>query len=225
MVTVTRIIVIDDHPVMRAGLLQLLDNNSEFVVCADAGDSAGALAAIEQHRPDIAIIDLSLPDGDGIELTSRLRQSYPDMRILVLSAHDETIFADRMLLAGANGYLMKGAPASEILTALRVLRDGGSYLSEAAASRVARRAYRRKVGSAAQGGSLSAREQQILTLLAEGLTPAAIAERLGIAAKTVYSHLDHVRDKLGLGSIADMMRYAVLLGSRSETADAGNDGT
>lgn len=207
----TRLILVDDHPVMREGLTQLLHGTAGFYVCGHATTCAEAMAAVAEHHPDVAVIDINLPDGNGIDLTRRLRESYPDLRILVLTAEDEILYSASLLRAGAHGYVMKGALSGEIIAALRTVADGGTYLSQAAREQIARRAQRPKTGAAAKLASLSARELQVLTELGAGLTTAAIADHLGISAKTVYSHLDHARQKLGLQSTPEVVRYAMLV--------------
>jgi DNA-binding NarL/FixJ family response regulator len=212
---VVRLVLVNDHPVVREGLLQVLQDYPEFTVCAYAIDPAAAVEVIALHRPDIAIVDLTLPEGSGIDLVRSLHHSDPDLRILVLSAQDEVIYANQVLAAGANGYLMKDAPAIEVISALKLIGDGGTYLSDAAVARVTRLAYCHKIGSLRHSGSLSAREHAVLALLTEGLTPSVIAERLDINVKTVYAHLENSRQKLGLDSSSEMTRYALLLRSQA----------
>jgi len=196
---------------MREGLTQLLHGTAGFHVCGHATSCATAVAAVAEHRPDVAIIDISLPDGNGTDLTRCLRPMYPDLRILVLTAQDEILYSASLLQAGANGYVMKGAHSGEIIAALRIVAGGGTYLSQAAREQISRRTCRPKVGAAARLASLSTREQQVLAEIAAGLSTAAVADHLGISAKTVYAHLDHVREKLGLQSTPDVVRYAMLV--------------
>jgi DNA-binding NarL/FixJ family response regulator len=204
---VTRLVLIDDHPVLREGLVHLLHQEPDFKVCAYAEDADTAFEAVAQHRPSIAIVDLTLPGGDGVVLTRKLREAYPDLRILVLSAHEEAIYAEHLLRAGANGYVMKGAPGSEIVRALRSIRDTGSYLSSAAIERFVGRTSGRQPAS----GKLSPREAEVVALLSQGMTMTAIAHKLGINSKTAYVHADRARKKLGLDSMLELTRYAMLV--------------
>jgi DNA-binding NarL/FixJ family response regulator len=210
----TRLLLVDEHSAFREELIRSVDS-TEFVVCGEAADYDSAIAAADLHHPDIVITDLLLPGGDGLGLTRVLRGKYAGLRVIIRSAQEETAYAQRALQAGACGYVMKGVPADVVLTALRAVRDVGAYLSYAAFAQVARNASRRKAGAVAQVDALSAREREVVDHLAAGLTTAEIADRLGISAKTVYVHLDNVRDKLGIDSTAEVSRYALLLKSRS----------
>jgi DNA-binding NarL/FixJ family response regulator len=213
-VTVTgpgkRILLVDDHPIVRDGLAQLINQSGDLTVCGEAGDPAEALQAIDGARPDLAILDLSLKGGDGLELIKQIRARWPKLPILVLSMHSEDLFAERVLRAGARGYIMKQEATRSVLGAIRKVLAGDVYLS----SEIQSHLLRRCVGSAGEQArlpidTLSDRELTVLELIGRGLSTRAIARELKLSVKTVESYRDHIKKKLNLSSSTQLIHYAV----------------
>jgi DNA-binding NarL/FixJ family response regulator len=207
-----RVLIVDDHPLMREGLQELIDSEPDMVVCGDAADAAGARQAVEELRPDVLVLDLTLGSDDGIALVQQLRERAPDLKILVVSMHDEALYAERLLALGARGYVMKQEPADVFVGALRRVAHGEHHVSAALATRLYGRLARQRAPSGpAQGPAdgLTDREREVLRAVARGRSTQEIAAELGMSAKTVDSHRRNIREKLGLGSAGDLVRYAV----------------
>ena len=209
----TSVVLVDDHPVVRDGLSYLLGEQSDFRVLGEAANADEALRVIRETGPDLLILDLSLEGQDAIPLIERLREERPALRILVLSMHDEELYAERLLALGIKGYVMKQEEPSEFLRALRKVAAGETYLSARLSARLAGRAGRGARGAPVQGGRLTPREEDVLRLVAEGLGTREIATRLEMSVKTVDSHRRNIREKLGLATSRDLVRYAVLWGN------------
>jgi DNA-binding NarL/FixJ family response regulator len=207
---VNRILLIDDHPIMRHGLAQLLRAEEGLQVCAEAGSARDGLAFIEKATPDLVILDLTLPDKHGLELLKDIQALHPGLRCLILSMHDESLYAERALRAGARGYIMKEAAADHLVTAVRKILSGGIYVSDGMASRMIEQlsGLRGKAGAAGVE-NLTDRELEVLTLIGQGSATKLIAERLGISARTVEAHRAHIKDKLGLTDGPALVKYAV----------------
>jgi DNA-binding NarL/FixJ family response regulator len=202
-----RVIIAEDHPIMRDGLIDLLEHEPavELVGCADSALEVENL--IRVHEPDLLVLDLTLGADDGVLLAQRLLWNRPKLRIVVLSMHDEMVFADRLLAMGVRAYLTKDRTRTEFLLAVRCALEGRTYLT---AEQLRRRDSRiNATESMTPELILSARELAVLRLLATGMTSAAIATELNVAAKTVYSHRRNISLKLGIASGRDMLRYAV----------------
>jgi DNA-binding NarL/FixJ family response regulator len=205
-----RVLVVDDHPVVRQGLKQLIDAQGDLAVHAEAGSVHEALQILRSSKPDAVLVDLSLEDASGMELIRDVKQRHPGVPVLVVSMHDEALYAERALKAGASGYIMKDAPTGEVLSALRRVLAGGLYLSEAMSSRM----LQQYVGgvSLATGCSvnhLTDRELEIFEMIARGRSTREIAESLHLSPKTVETHRTHVVDKLNLKNSAELLRYAI----------------
>jgi len=207
---VRRVLIVDDHPIVRQGLCRVMDNEEDLTVCGEAETVRDARAAIKDLAPDVMIADLSLKQGDGIELVRDVRAHYPQLPILVLSMHDESIYAERMLAAGANGYIMKQAASEQFLIALRRVLDGGIYVSEAVGNNM--------IQKFAAGGSyisanpidrLSNRELQILHMIGKGMSTREAAQSLNLSIKTVESHRQRIKRKLNLTTGTQLVQYAV----------------
>jgi DNA-binding NarL/FixJ family response regulator len=207
---VRRVLIVDDHPIVRQGLRRLIDQEEDLSVCGEAETVRDARSAIKDLNPDAIIVDISLKQGDGIELVRDARAHYPTLPILVLSMHDETIYAERMLSAGANGYIMKQAASEQFLVAVRRVLEGGIYVSEAVGNSM--------IQKFASGGSyissnpidrLSNRELQILHLIGKGSSTRETAEALNLSIKTVESHRQRIKRKLNLTTGAQLVQYAV----------------
>jgi DNA-binding NarL/FixJ family response regulator len=204
-----RIFLIEDHAVMRDGLRKLLEEEPDLVVCGEAENARSAFAGLEARLPDLAIIDISLPGTNGLELIKNLKARYPQLRMLVLSMHAEGLYAERVLRAGAHGYVMKHAPARQLLEALRTVLKGEVYLSPALSSRLLLSITRQKEDGQSVLKQLSDRELEILRLIGEGYTTREISSSLGISAKTVESHRGNIRQKLHLKNGAELTRFAL----------------
>jgi DNA-binding NarL/FixJ family response regulator len=204
------VVVVDDHPLIRRGLAELIANEPGLTVCGEAADAATAWTEVERAAPELMIIDLSLKASDGLQLIKGIRARYPAIRVLVVSMHDEKLYAERALQAGATGYVQKQEPPEVVVQAIREVVAGHVYLSRAMTERLLRQAV---LGAGAEPRSpvetLSDRELEILELLGEGLSTPDIARQLHLSKKTVQSHREHLKEKLQLKSAAELLRYAV----------------
>lgn len=203
-----RVFIVDDHPIVRHGLRRMIDAEPDLQVCGEAAGESEALAAIGGLRPDVLVVDLSLDQGDGLELVRRARAARPELPILVLSMHDEAIYAERLLAAGAMGYIMKQAAADQLLAALRRVLAGRVYLSEALARGLDGRCAAH-ADCADPIHRLSNRELQVLNLIGRGLSSRAVADMLGLSVKTIESHRQSVKHKLNLETNAQLLQYAM----------------
>lgn len=205
-----RILVVDDHPIVRQGLALLINQEPDLIVCGEAGDARHALDAIGTTHPDILVLDISLPGPDGIDLVKHVRATAPDLPILVLSMHEETVYAERALRAGANGYIMKQEATEKVLVALRRILGGGLHVSERIASQM-RNPLAGGSGKPARTpvASLSDRELEVFRLIGEGRGTREIAARLDLSIKTVESYQAHIKAKLALHSSRELVQYAV----------------
>jgi len=204
------VFIIDDHPIVRKGLVQLLDQEPDLVVCGEAADVREALAGLERARPDVVILDLSLRDSDGLELIKEIRARHGQLPVLVLSMHDETIYAERLLSAGANGYIMKQAAGDQLVVALRRVLAGGVYVSDRiGASMIERFAVARRKHAIDPIERLSNREVQVLNLIGRGKSTREIAKDLSLSIKTIESHRQRIKKKLSLDSSPRLVQFAV----------------
>lgn len=205
-----RVLIVDDHPIVRQGLRRMIDLESDLTVCGEAQGEREARTAIRDLIPDVVIVDISLVQGDGLELVRNVHAQHSQLPILVLSMHDELIYAERVLVAGASGYIMKHAASEQLLTALRLVLDGGRYLSEAVQSVLGQG----RPGSAIAAGCdpidrLSNRELQVLNLVGRGQSSREAADALGLSVKTVETHRQSLKRKLNLATNAQLIQYAV----------------
>jgi DNA-binding NarL/FixJ family response regulator len=205
-----RVMLVDDHPVMREGLAQLINHEPDLSICAQYEDAAHAFSAIPTMRPDLAIIDLSLKGSSGLELVKNSRASYPKLLILVLSMYDESLYAERVLRAGAAGYIMKQEASEKVLGAIRQVLDGGIYLSEKMGSRLMHQLIG---GKAREAGSslerLSDRELEVFGLIGQGKGTREIAQQLHLSVKTIESHRAHIKEKLNLKDANELVHTAI----------------
>jgi len=209
--SIRRVLIVDDHPVVRQGVRHLLDNADDLAVCGEADTAIGARAAIEKLHPDVLICDINLRHVDGIELVRQLRAHYPSLPILVLSTLDEAIYAARMLALGVSGYIMKQASTAEFLVSVRRVLDGNIYVSEAIGNGM----LSRFAGGAPHLSAdpielLTNRELQVLQMLGKGASTRETAQLLHLSIKTVESHRQRIKRKLNLTSGVQLLRYAVL---------------
>ncbi|MBK1880947.1 response regulator transcription factor [Luteolibacter pohnpeiensis] len=205
-----RVFIIDDHPILREGLRRLLESQPGFEICGEASVAAGLTERILQLKPDLLIMDIALPDKSGLELIKDLQSIGSNVPILVFSMHDEMLYAERALRAGAKGYLMKGSGADSLATAIKTVVAGNHYLSQRVSSHIlASLSGKRKAGNLPIE-RLTDRELQIFELIGRGATVARIAEQLHISPKTVEAHRGNMKTKLDLADAARLMREAVI---------------
>jgi DNA-binding NarL/FixJ family response regulator len=205
-----RIVIVDDHPLFRKGLEQLIHSDGAFAVCGEAGNAAESMDVIRKLNPDLAIVDLSLPGANGIELIKNIRAEFPILPILVLSMHDESLYGLRALRAGANGYVMKHEAMANVVQAIREVFSGRPYLSPAMAAQVITKfAKNSSEGESDAVDRLSDRELEILDLIGKGREVRQIADLLHLSPKTVETHRAHIKEKLQLKNAREVARFAV----------------
>jgi len=205
-----RLFLVDDHPIVRQGLAQLIDNEPDLTVCGQGEDVYTSLRAIRQDKPDLCLVDVSLKDSDGIELLKEIKAMDPDLPVLILSMHDEGLYAERALRAGARGYIMKQEAPTTLLAAIRKVLRGEVYVSENLGATLLRRMVSGKKKEAELPmDRLTDRELEIFSLIGAGNTVREIAEKLFLSTKTVEAHREHIKQKLNLKSSADLMRFAI----------------
>jgi DNA-binding NarL/FixJ family response regulator len=205
-----RIVIVDDHPLFRKGLEQLIHSDGAFAVCGEAGNAAESMDVIRKLNPDLAIVDLSLPGANGIELIKNIRAEFPSLPILVLSMHDESLYGLRALRAGANGYVMKHEAMANVVRAIHEVFSGRPYLSPAMAAQVITKfAKKSSEGESDAVDRLSDRELEILELIGKGTEVRQIANLLHLSPKTVETHRAHIKEKLQLKNAREVARFAV----------------
>jgi DNA-binding NarL/FixJ family response regulator len=205
-----RVLIVDDHPIVRHGLGQLITDVPDLYVCGSAASPTEALQAITESKPDLVLLDLSLGEDSGLELLKQIRTQHANLPVLVLSMHDEAYYADRVLRAGAMGYVMKQESADHVIAAIHQVLSGKVYLSETMSSSMLTRMVG---GKSTDGGSpvdsLTDRELQVLNLIGRGLGTRQIAEQLHLSVKTVENYREHLTAKLKLQTSSELVRYAV----------------
>ena len=205
-----RIMLVDDHPVVREGLAESINGESDLTVCAEAEDRAEALAAMETSRPDLVIIDLTLKSSSGLELIKDIHVRWPRVLILVVSMHDEMLYAERVLRAGAQGYITKQEATRNALLAIRKVLSGGIYLNEKTASAVlARLTSRPQAATDSISDLLADRELEVFEMTGRGLSTREIAAQLCIDAKTVDTYRARIKEKLNLKSSSELLQLAI----------------
>jgi DNA-binding NarL/FixJ family response regulator len=205
----SRILVVDDHPLVRAGLRSLFDDEPDLTVCAEAANVHDAIEKARTEQPDLVIIDISLEDGNGIELIKRLKAHTPKLKTLVCSVHDESLFAERAINAGARGYVSKHQLTEQILEAVRQVLSGRIYLSEKMVEHVINGFAKKRDAGTPSIRDLSDRELEVFGLIGQGLSTSKIAERLHLSVKTIETHREKIKRKLGLTSGGELVRHAV----------------
>ncbi|MHC4431426.1 MAG: response regulator transcription factor [Planctomycetota bacterium] len=206
----TRILIVDDHPIVRQGLAELINHEEDFVVCGQAEDYHEALTAVGQCDPDMAVVDISLKETSGLELIKDIHLQHPDLPILALSMHDETLYAERALRAGAMGYIMKQEATENVIAAIRRVLGGEIYVSDRMASRMVRKLVTgQTVTNASPVDSLSDRELEVFRLIGKGHGTRQISERLCLSVKTIETYRAHIKDKLALADAAELLQYAI----------------
>jgi DNA-binding NarL/FixJ family response regulator len=205
-----RFLVVDDHPVFRQGLVALVRSDQRFEVCAETGTIAETVAAFERVVPDVALVDISLVGQNGLDLVKTLKAAHPDVLILIISMHDEVVYAERALKAGARGYVMKQEAASVMLDAITTVLSGKIYVSAAMRDRLLETMFsQREETEAPSVERLSDRELEVLEHIGQGYGATEIAKELNLSVKTVNAYRDHIKEKLRIGGAGDLRRFAV----------------
>lgn len=209
--TKRKVLIVDDHPILRKGLTLLINQEPDLFVCAEAENAQKALESLDDVVPDMAIVDISLPGIDGIELIKELRLRHKEMPVLVVSMHDEALYAERSLRAGARGYIMKQEALEKVLVAIRKVLEGEIFVSERITTKMLEKFV--SVEGVSQAASpidlLSNRELTVFRLIGQGHKTRQIAERLHLSIKTVESYRAHIKEKLKLGDGTDLLKYAI----------------
>jgi len=205
-----KILIVDDHPILRKGLAMVIDQEPDLVVAGEAEDVPGGLDMIEAVKPDVVIVDISLPGVDGIELIKTMKLKYRDLPALVVSMHDETLYAERALRAGARGYIMKQEAVDKVLVAIRKVLKGEIFVSD----RITTKMLETLISGDAKGVStpldlLSNRELTVFRLIGQGFKTSQIADKLHLSVKTIESYRSHIKEKLRLSNGNDLMKYAI----------------
>ncbi len=206
-----RIFVVDDHPVMRMGLIQLINSKPGLDVCGEAGSVEAMMQLIPEVHPDLILLDIALPDGHGLEVLKDLRALYQDLNVLILSSHDESVYAERALKAGARGYIMKEAAATHLVSAIRTVLDGQIYVSKQMSQLIVEMftGQKRKGHTSSPIDQLTDREFEVFHLIGEGKGSREIATQLSISVRTIDAHRAHIKEKLGLKDSNALVRQAV----------------
>ena len=214
-----RILVVDDHPIIRQGLALMVNREADLVVCGEAEDATGAMLVMASSRPDVLIVDISLNGPDGLDLLKNIRTTHPSLPVLILSMHDESIYAERALRAGANGYIMKQEATERVLIAVRRILNGEIYVSDRIANKMLQH-YITGSGSLRSSSisDLSDRELEVFRLIGEGHGTRQIAKELHLSIKTVESYQAHIKDKLSLRSARELMQHAIQWNMSEKTA-------
>jgi DNA-binding NarL/FixJ family response regulator len=207
-----RIFLVEDHPVTREGFAHLINCQSDLEVCGTADSAIKAMVNIAVQKPDLAIVDISLPDTNGIELIKDIKSLHPGLPVLVLSTHDESLYAERALRAGAKGFIMKQAPTSEVMEAIRLILRGELYLSEVMRTRLV---YRHLHGPGLLRrrdiDDLTDRELEVFQLIGAGRTTRQVAKSLHLSVSTVETYRTRIKEKLKIDNATELVRYAVEL--------------
>ena len=216
---VKKVMIVDDHPMMRQGLAQLIDNEPDPKVVAEADTGGQGLDIVVKEKLDLAVLDISLPDRNGLELIKDIRSVKPELPILIISMHDEALYAERVLRAGARGYIMKQEGGKKLLQAIRQVLTGQIYVSEKMSARILETFSGRKTEqSASPVARLSDREFEVFQLIGQGKGTKEIAQHLNLSVKTVEVHRAKIKEKLSLLSATDLVRYAVRWSEAQGTA-------
>jgi DNA-binding NarL/FixJ family response regulator len=204
------ILIVDDHPIFREGLTQSINREQGLIVCGEAENASAALEAVQAFRPDLVIVDITLPGKSGLELIKDLRALFPTLAILAVSMHDESLYASRILRAGARGYVMKQESPRTLLQAIRHVLDGGIYVSERMSAQILESySGQRTRKDASPIEQLTDREFEIFHLVGQGRNNQEIAQQLHLSLKTIAVHQANLRHKLNLASSSDLIRFAL----------------
>ena len=206
----TNILIVDDHPIVRQGLAEMVNHEDDIEVCGQAEDAHQAMKAVKELKPDMAIVDISLKQTSGMELIKDLQAQYPNLPVLALSMHDESLYAERALRAGARGYIMKAEATEKVIMAIRKILSGEIYISDKMASKM----MRKLVGGSTEINTspverLSDRELEVFQLIGKGFGTRQISERLFLSIKTIETYRAHIKEKLNLKDAAELLQYAI----------------
>jgi len=205
-----RVLIVDDHPILRKGLSLLINSEPDLTVVAEAENAQQALEKIEAHQPEMLIVDISLPGIDGIELIKTVKLSHRDLPALVVSMHDESLFAERALRAGARGYIMKQEALEKVLVAIRRVLAGEIFVSEKIATSMLEKLVSSEDKAVSSPiGLLSNRELTVFQMIGQGYKTNQIAEKLHLSIKTIESYRAHIKEKLKLNDGTDLLKYAI----------------
>jgi DNA-binding NarL/FixJ family response regulator len=210
-----RLLLVDDHAVVREGLRSLLGTDSRFEIVGEAADGPSAVDAAETLHPDVVVIDVSIPGMNGAQVTRRLKESQPNSKTVALTVHEEGGYIRSLMDAGASGYVLKRSAASELLRAIEVIADGGTYLDSSIAGQLVTKLGQRRP-PLSSSSALSEREREVVRYVAHGYSNKEIAAKLDVSVKTVETYRYRATEKLGLRSRADLVRYAIDHGWLSE---------
>jgi DNA-binding NarL/FixJ family response regulator len=205
-----RIFIVDDHPIVRKGLTQLINQEDDLVICGEADNAETALELLKKVKPDLAIVDISLRGIDGIELTKLIRARFDSIPVLVISMHDESLFAERALRVGARGYIMKQEAIEKMMEAIRKVLRGELYVSERVSANIVKRFVDGKAdGLSSKEELLSDRELEVFQLIGQGFGTRLIADQLHVSVKTVEAYRANIKEKLNLKNATELMKHAV----------------
>lgn len=205
-----KILLVDDHPLVREGIAALIRAAPDLRISAEVGTAAEALQAIEEEMPDLVLLDISLPGTSGVELLKDMHVRYPKLLVLVLSMHEESVYAERALRAGANGYIMKQEPGAKVIEAVRSVLRGELYVSPSLAARMVKLFVANKQGKDSRTSveRLSDRELQVYSYIGGGLSTQEVASKLSLSVKTIQTYREHIKRKLGLRNATDLVHHA-----------------
>jgi DNA-binding NarL/FixJ family response regulator len=204
-----KVFLVDDHPIVRQGLALFIDREPDLVVCGEADGAPSALPAIQESMPDFVVLDISLDGPDGLELLKSLRAKYPSLPVLILSMHDESVYAERALRAGANGYIMKQEATDKVLTAIRRILGGEVYVSDRLTKRMLQQFVHGSISPREPLAKLSDRELEVYRLIGAGHGTRQIADELHVSTKTVESYQAHIKEKLSLRNARELVQHAI----------------
>ena len=207
----TRVFIVDDHPMLRLGIKAVINQEPDMVVCGEAGSAQAALPSIEQLQPEVVLVDLSLVDSSGLDLLKDLKIRCPQALTLVLSMHDESFYAERVIKAGAMGFIAKEEGTERVVAGIRKILTGQPYFSERATAQILGRSVNRPGRwPTASPDSLSDRELQVLELIGSGHASGEVAQKLHLSVKTIETHREHIKQKLGLATGFQLVKYAIV---------------
>jgi DNA-binding NarL/FixJ family response regulator len=206
----TQVLIVDDHPVIRDGLVAIVNHERDMNVCGQADDAYQALKATTELKPDIVVTDISLKNSDGIELTKNIKARYPRLPVVIFSVHDEYLYAERALLAGAKAYLMKDEVSENIIKAIRTVLSGEIYVSDTISKKFLHRIVGHKDGTTKTPiENLTDREFEVFRLIGEGLKASQIANQLHLSIKTIETYRTRIKEKLNLADAAKLLQYSI----------------
>jgi DNA-binding NarL/FixJ family response regulator len=206
----SKVLIVDDHPLVRQGLIQLINQESDFVVCGDTGDIPSAKKAVAKQRPDIVIVDITLGQASGIRLIEDIAHEHPEILIIALSMHDESVYGERCLKAGARGYLMKQEEPEDVIEALRRVSSGEVYISENLRNMFLNKFINKRFQAPISSiSNLSNRELEVFQLFGQGLKTQQIATELNLSVKTIETHIEHIKRKMNFKNLHELTTNAI----------------